>query len=215
MTMRKRAPTFCILSVIAAFAAQAGGTAFAGTYRWVDENGRVHYSDQMPASEKNRAYSVINPQGITVKSVEKTKTPEQLAEEQRRMAQAEEAARLAREHALHDRILLDTYPSDQHLIETRDRHIATIEGLIDVSQHKLSNLNEEQQKLTKSAAHLERQGNPVPDELRDDIKAVQTQTERELSFIRSQRAQQTQIREKFAADLARYKELKAAQQAQQ
>lgn len=210
--MRKRNLTFCIVSILAAVAAPAGGEAFAGTYRWVDENGRIHYSDQIPPNQTDRAYTVINPQGITVKSVEKAKTAEQLAEEQRLKALAEEEARRARARALQDRILLDTYSTEDDLIETRDRHIATLEGLIEVSQHKLSNLDEEEQKLTKVAANLERQGKAVPQELRGDIKAVQSQMAREHDFIRAQRAQQGEIREKFAADLARYRLLKAAAQ---
>src|SRR3569833_3461541 len=53
--------------------------ATAGTYRWMDEQGRVHFCDRMPPESADRAYSVINPHGITVKSIDKAKTPEQLA----------------------------------------------------------------------------------------------------------------------------------------
>src|SRR3569832_532916 len=115
-TKRLRAiSTLCALNV----------HATAGTYRWMDEQGRVHYSDRMPPESADRAYSVINPHGITVKSIDKTKP------------------------------------------QTRKQH----------------NKNKKQ---------------------RDQI-------ERENSFIRPQRAQQDEIRAKFAADVARYNQLRAAQ----
>lgn len=185
--------------------------ATAGTYRWVDEQGHVHYSDRMPPESVDRAYSVISPQGITVKNIDKAKTPEQLAEEREIQRQREEDQRQERERRLQDRILLDTYSTVDDLIDTRDRHIATLEGLIDVSQHKLSNLNTELDKITKMAANLERAGKPVSGELRDDINNLRGQIERENSFIRAQRAQQDEIRAKFAADVARYNQLRAAQ----
>ncbi|MEK7321540.1 MAG: DUF4124 domain-containing protein [Pseudomonadota bacterium] len=209
--MRKRLTTLFLLSSLAALAAQAGPAAPAGTYRWVDEQGRVHYSDQIPPNQSDRAYKIINPRGITIKNVDQAKTPEQFAEEQRLKDIKEEETRRTKDRAMQDRILLDTYTTEHDLIETRDRHLATLEGLIDVSQHKLSNLSQEEQKLTKVAARLERQGKPVPGELRGDIATVQSQIERERSFIRGQRAQQVDIRAKFAADLARYKDLKSAQ----
>ncbi len=211
MTMRKQLLTFCLLFGLTALAAQAGPASPASTYRWVDEQGRVHYGDQIPPNQADHAYKIINPRGITVKNVEQAKTPEQLAEEQRLKDLKEEETRRAKDRAMQDRILLDTYTTKHDLIETRDRHLATLEGLIEVAEHKLANLAQEDQKLTKVAARLERQGKSVPGELRGDIATVQSQIERERSFIRAQRAQQQEIRDKFAADLARYQELKSAQ----
>ena len=185
--------------------------AATGTYRWVDEQGRVHYGDHIPPESVDHAYSVMNPQGITVKSVDKAKTPEQIAEERQAQLQREEKQRQENERRLYDRILLDTYSTVDDLIDTRDRHIATLEGLINVAQHKLSNLNAELDKLTKTAANLERAGKPVSAELRKDIDNLRGQVERENSFIRGQREQQNELRAKFAADIARYNQLRAMQ----
>jgi uncharacterized protein YwqG len=184
----------------------------AKTFRWVDEKGQVHYSDSIPPQETDRAYSVINKEGITVNSVEQAKTKEQLEEDKRLQAQQAEQERLARERANHDRILLDTYTKVSDLEETRDRYIATIEGLIDVSEHKLASLNQDLDKLNKAAANLERSGKAMPEEMHEDIVNLQTQIERENNFILGQRAQQKELREKFAADIQRFQELKATQQ---
>lgn len=212
MVSNKRKRMILRLGACLALMGIVSTTAYAGTYRWVDERGRVHYGDHIPPESRNRAYSVINPQGITVKNIEQAKTPEQLAEERRLQLQREEEQRQVRERVLQDRILLDTYPTVGDLLETRDRHLATLEGLIEVSQHKLSNLNSEMDKITKTAANLERAGKRIPNELRDDIANLRGQMERENSFIRAQRNQQNEIREKFAADVARYKQLRAAAQ---
>ena len=177
----------------------------ANTFRWVDKDGHVHYSDQLPPNEVDRAYSVINKGGVTIDSVEKAKTKEQLAEEKRLKAQQEEQKN-------YDHILLDTYSKVSDLEDTRDRYIASIEGVIKVSQHKLANLNNELDKLNKTAADLERGGKTMSKEMRQDITNIQSQIDRENNFILGQRAQQGEIREKFAADIKRFQELKDSQQ---
>lgn len=186
--------------------------AHANTFRWVDENGRVHYSDQIPPSESKRAYTVLNKEGVTVNNIEKAKTKEEFAKEKRLKEQQEEQERIAREKQNHDHILLDTYTKVSDLEETRDRYIATLEGLIKVAQHKLTNLNSDLEKLNKTAANLEREGKVIPGVTRQDISNLQRQIDLQNKFILSQRAQQKEVKDKFAADIKRFKELKAMQQ---
>ena len=202
-----------LILVIAAMAAPCSITSVeAKTYRWTDENGQTHYSDHLPPQEVDRAYSIMNREGVTVNNVEKAKTKEQLEEEARLQQQQKEQERLAQERATYDHILLDTYPQVSDLEDTRDRYIATIEGLIKVAQHKLSNLTRDLEKFQQSAAKLERDGKPVGEVLSKDIANLQTQVEAENNFIKAQRAQQQDLREKFAADIKRFKELKGLQQ---
>ena len=186
--------------------------AHANTFRWVDENGRVHYSDQIPPSESNRAYTVINKEGVTVNNIEKAKTKEELAKEKSLKEQQEEQERIAHEKQNHDRILLDTYTKVSDLEETRDRYIATLEGLIKVAQYKLTNLNSDLDKQNNTAANLEREGKVMPEVMRQDISNLQRQIDLQNKFILSQRAQQKEVKDKFAADIKRFKELKAMQQ---
>ena len=178
--------------------------AHADTFRWVDDKGQVHYGDQIPPHDVGRAYSIINKEGVTVDRVQKAKTKEQLAEEKRLKEQ--QAAQQNYDH-----ILLDTYSTVSDLEETRDRYIATLEGLIQVAQHKLAGLNKDLDKLNKAAANLERDGKAMPKEMHHDIANLQTQIDRENNFILAQRTQQKEVREKFASDIKRFQELKAAQ----
>lgn len=186
--------------------------ANANTYRWVDENGQIQYSDHLPPQDVGRAYSILNKEGVTINSVEQAKTKEQLEEAARLQQRRDEQARLVRERATYDHILLDTYTKVSDLEETRDRYIATLEGSIKVAQHKLANLTRDLEKLGKTAANLEREGKRVPEDMSKDIATLRTQIEAENDFIRAQRTQQKEVGDKFAADIERYKELKAEQQ---
>lgn len=199
---------FVILAMAVSFVSPLSN---ANAYRWVDEKGQVHYSDNLPPQEVDKAYSIINKEGITINTIEKAKTKEQLAEEQRLRQEHVEQEQLANKRAAYDHILLDTYTRVSDLEETRDRYIVTLEGAIKVAQHKLINLNHDLDKLKRSSANLEREGKIVPEDMVRDIANLQSQIERENSFIRAQRSQQTEVKVKFSADIKRYQELKSAQ----
>src|SRR5271154_1614984 len=57
-------------------------------YSWVDEQGITHYGDQIPPEYAAQEHRVFNGQGIEVEHTEAQKTPDQLAEEDSRKADA-------------------------------------------------------------------------------------------------------------------------------
>ena len=50
-------------------------------YRWVDEQGVVHYGDSIPPQYAEKEHAVLNNQGVEVGHSDAQKTPEQLAAE--------------------------------------------------------------------------------------------------------------------------------------
>ena len=49
----------------------------AGVYKWTDDLGIVHYSDQMPPEAVNKGTMVFDKQGRPIKKIEAAPTPEQ------------------------------------------------------------------------------------------------------------------------------------------
>ena len=64
-------------------------SAQAGFYRWVDDDGTIHYSDSLPPQESQRKQDILNEHGRTVKSISAPKTLGELEEEER-LAKIEE-----------------------------------------------------------------------------------------------------------------------------
>ena len=52
-------------------------------YRWVDENGTVHYGDRVPPQYVQKESDILNSQGVQVGKLDAQKTPDQLAEDAR------------------------------------------------------------------------------------------------------------------------------------
>src|SRR5271169_937278 len=95
MAMRKR-PPYLIWIVLPALAwcgaahAQApGSTSHQGVaYRWVDEQGVVHYGDHVPPEYTGKDRTILNGRGVEVGHLDAQKSAEQIAADERARAAA-------------------------------------------------------------------------------------------------------------------------------
>ncbi len=206
MGERKRRACAFMLAIGLAGAA----TVHAGRlYKWVDENGKVHYGDHVPAKYARQERRVLNDRAIEVKRIEAAKTPEQIEAERREAARRAEEERRRAEQEAHDRMLLSTFSSVDDMVMARDGKIAAIDSLIRVTRSRIAKLEEKLDEYTRRAASMERAGKPVPRKLSDTIQEARRQIRRYREFIEAKRAEQERIRETFEADIARFRELKA------
>ncbi|MFK7888923.1 MAG: DUF4124 domain-containing protein [Gammaproteobacteria bacterium] len=184
-------------------------------YKWVDDDGVVHYGDSVPATDARRERSVLNEQGVQVDVLPRQKTRAELAAEAEaeRQVQAQvEREQRARER---DRILLDTYLSVEEIADLRDRRILALEAQIGVTRHYMNNLKGKWEELE---AEARRYNFPYSDDsdlpaLPDDIAQHLIHTERAMAehvqTVRTLREEQGNIRDEFQRDMDRFKELKA------
>jgi hypothetical protein len=195
-------PLLCLLGIVHSPA------ALAGMYKWVDENGEVHYSDRVPPEEVKQEREVLNEQGMTVKVYERAKTPEELAEAKRQRAIQEEEERKAAEQAKKDQVLMATYTNEEDMINTRDGKLDSIEGLIQLTERRIESMQKRLAELTDDAASYERSGKPVPQVLTRQIDNIRKQTAENKTFIITKQEEQQIIREQFDRDIARFHELR-------
>ena len=182
----------------------------AKLYKWVDENGQVRYGDHIPAQYATRSNETLNPEGVVVDSKAAAKTKEQLAEENRLRELAEQKARIDKERAYQDRILLDTFTNEDEMVMTRAGKIEAVEANIRVTNGRIEKLKQRLAETNRRAANLERSGRPVPAELTRQIKDAHNQIQQNLDYIENRKLEQQAIREKFEVDIKRFRELKAA-----
>lgn len=213
-----------LLYVLLAFALVATGSADAADktgktsgqtsqrlYKWVDEQGKVHYGDKVPPEYSKQERKILNEQGVQVKTLEAAKTPEQIAEEERLSAQRKEQERIAAEQVAHDRMLLATFTTEDDMVMTRDGKIAAIDGVLRVTRDRIEKLETGLSQLTREAADLERAGKPIPESLTNEILGSRGQIQRYMDYIAAKRREQEEIRAQFEADIRRFRELKSAQ----
>ena len=195
----------------------AQGATAEKLYKWVDDQGVVHYGDRVPARYAKKERKVLNEQAVTVDTLQRELTVEERAEVRR---QADEQKRREQEVARQrerDRILLTTYLSVDEIEMVRDRRVVTLDSQIKVNEHYLHNLRERLLALEEEARQYnypfseESDLPPLPDDLARDIIETAEQLAKREGDLERIREEQARIRVRFAQDIDRFKQLSGDQ----
>ena len=176
-------------------------------YKWVDENGQVHYSNQVPPEATKQERRVINEQGRTVKVYRAPKTEEEKAEEKRLAELEARKEKLLEQRRIHDRSLLATYSSREDMLLARDGKLSSIESLIQLTNSRITSMQERLLQLSDEAAEYERSGKPLPAPLQQQITNLREQLEKNKEFSADKQQEMQDIRQQFDADIKRFNEL--------
>lgn len=203
-----RSAHLSLVRSLVCWAIVAHGAAQAELYRWVDDEGNVHYSDRVPPEVSSKERRVYNEEGEYVDTLEAPKTPQQLEEE--RIQREQEAARRreAEQRRRYDRMLLGTFTDVQGLETARDERLAIIASALRILEDKHKELGQRQAALeARVQAITERGETPSPALIRQ-LRALEEQRQTIATQIQQKRHEQEQTEERFGADIKRFQELK-------
>ena len=200
LTVRRTASSLLALALLAAGAVQAG------MYRWVDSNGRVHYSDTLPPTYQKSGAAEMNKQGTVIKRTQS---------EAERRAEAERQAELARvraeqaKQAQLDRALTQTYTSEAEIDLARDRALEHHRLVIKSTQIRAEAVNATLAELRERIARIEKSGRKVGPGLVEQLNQAERENlELRRTMLNNEEAM-VRVREKYAADKLRFRELTA------
>lgn len=182
-------------------------------FRWVDDKGNVFYGDKIPPEYAKQGSEELSDQGVIIKTNAPPKTAAQRAEAAREAQVKAEKDRIIQEKYAHDRMLLNTFSTEDDLIMTRNGKVAALDAMINATKSRNESLKKSLDGLRATAAERERNGQPVTPKLHQDIDAMQGQIQANLNYIASKQREQEQLRSEFETDLQRFRELKTAQEA--
>ncbi len=177
-------------------------------YKWVDAEGHTHYTDSIPPDAVKRARSQLDEHGVTIKQVEAAKTPEQLRQEAEEERLRKEQERLAEKQRQEDRVLLRTFRSEDDILMARDGQVQSVDTYIRVTESNIKRLKTTLTEMQKSAAELELTGQPVSPRFLREIEAKREALKDAYQSIIMREEEKNHIRQAFARDLNRFRELK-------
>ncbi len=200
-----------LVFALAMFASLSGGAA--GTYKWVDEKGVVHYSDTLPPQYSNRANSQLNKRGITVKKTEAAQTGEQLkAAEAERERGAEEVRRNA-EEGKRNQLLLDTYVNESEIDLARDRALEGPDGRIKLASDRMKIVTRKEEELqARLKANEERGAKPPSEAVLQNLETLKSERKRLENMIGQAEREKTEIAARFESDKLRFRDIKAGRE---
>ena len=206
MRLKNVAWILCAVTLLASPGFAAGATNGRTLYKWVDEQGVIHYGDHIPPEYAGQEQHVMNSQGIEINRLEAQKSPEALAAEELKRAEAEQSKN-------RDRNLLNTYASVQEIERLRDQRVTLLTDQIKVTSQFLEVLNGKLKKLRVSSMHFKPYnsdpGAPaMPDQIAEDLVRVGNDIRTQEQNLREKRSEETIMSKQFDSDIARFKELK-------
>jgi hypothetical protein len=195
-----------LVLALAAFVPYASADNKPIAFRWVDEQGVVHYGDSIPPQYAEKAHQMLNKQGVVVGHTDAQKTAEELAAEAR-----EQTETLKQQQ--HDTFLVTTYTSVKDIEALRDQRLDQLQGQRVAAGQYVDNLQSRLFTLQGRAKHF-RPYNIRPDALRmpDDLAEDLVRTLNELRLqsnallAKSQEVSATKAQ--FEGDIERYRQLR-------
>ena len=204
---RWRVLAWLIAACLAAGAAAAPPKQTSGktTYRWVDDQGVVHYGDQIPAQYAGKDREVMNPQGIPVQHFDGQKSPDQLATEAR-----DRAAEIKQKQ--HDSFLVTTYTSVKDIEALRDARLDQLHTQRNAAQQYIESLRARIGALQSRAQGFRpyaagSAARRMPDDLAEDLVHTVNEMRTQTSALASSEEEESKLRAQFQADIERYREL--------
>jgi hypothetical protein len=195
--------------------APASQSVAAALYKWIDENGAVHYSSSLPPEQNKRGHQQLNSQGMVLTTTEPAKTPEELAEEmeKQRMLEEQQAEQARQKHIQDgkDRVLLLTFSSEAELEHARDNRIEVIDSVIRLIENSIETTQAKLEQLKSSAALIyTSKGKDIPGGMAQKIEHAERKIANRTLQLEAKAAEREKIREKYELDLERYRLLKSA-----
>jgi hypothetical protein len=213
LNARRYIALFALTALALPFAGYAQKADSPKLYRWVDDQGVVHYGDRIPPQYANRDRNVLNNQGVRVGFEEGEVTPEERAAMAARQVAAEAEAAAKADVARRDRVLLTTYLSVSDIEDLRNRRLELLESQIKVTELYLTNLRKRLVTLQAEASNYKpysaREGAPqVPANLALDISRTAASINLYEQTLSRTRTDQATLKSTFDNDIERFRELK-------
>lgn len=205
------------------------GSAHAEVYKWVDENGEVHYSETLPPDFQDKKADVLNSEGVTQQKdlslvppppppppppgAKKT-GPVELPRDSSGQKRATPLYTPEQVKQQQEALVLLRYDSEQEILDAMEVEIKQLgydEALVTGSR---SSLMDAYRGNIREAADRQRAGLPVEPELIAGIDSLKQKLAANWATLATFKVREGDIRNKFNGELATYRRVSAEAAAQ-
>ena len=183
----------------------------AKMYKWVDENGQMHFGDKIPTEYIAKEHYELNEQGVVIKHKDAAKTPKQKAEARRLESERKKAALVEKRKRQRDRVLLDTYTTERDLIVARDSRLDAVDSQIQLAVSIIKDSNNKIESMEKQVAQIKTSNREVPPDLYNRIDNEKQQVSVQSKVMGNHKKRRDEISIQFNDYVERFKVLKAEQ----
>ena len=194
----------------------AADASAAEVYRWVDENGEVHYSESLPPNFQDQGHDVLNERGIVLDEDQSlTPTPpEEVPEEEQLQELPRDSSGLQRPKALYseaelqrrmDNFLMLRYGSEEEITDAMNVEIKQLDYDRRLLTTTRESIEEAYRGQISQAANQQRAGQQVAEKAAIEITRLQARLAENSRTLDSMEIREVDIRAEFGKQLERYR----------
>ena len=209
-------PRLHITFVLFAGVFLAANASAAEVFRWVDENGDVHYSESLPPNFQDQGHDVLNERGIVLDEDQSlTPTPpEEVPEEDQLQDIPRDSYGLKRPKALYseaelqrrmDNFLMLRYDSEQEITDAMNVEIKQLDYDRRLLTTTGESIEEAYRGQIRQAANQQRAGQQVAEQAAIEINRLQARLAENNRTLDSMEIREVDIRAEFGKQLERYR----------
>lgn len=170
-------------------------------YKWLDENGEVHYGHNLPPEMVRVEHQRLSSQGVVLEHIEDASVPNMILETE--LTQNQLAARVQK------RLLLATYRSVDDISIVRDRSLTMLGKEREVVQRQIAQLREHLADAEGMQRQVSDQKGLVYSTLHDTVQSLRESLSRQRTRLSDVSNKQQSVREQYLVEVQRYNEAQA------
>jgi len=164
----------------------------------------VHYGDKVPPKDSKQGRESINKQGTVTKVIPRELSGAELDQALARRAAEKAAEEAHQQRIVYDRYLLQSFASVADLQAAREERLTALDGRLQLAQNAVAETEKVLADLRARTA-----GKAADAALKTQIESYEGSLIDNLQAVRKLRDERTATAAKFAADIERFKGLRA------
>ena len=159
--------------LLPAFLVLASPNVSAGKlYKWIDKDGKVRYSDQVPGEAVKRGRKELSGQGTVVDEQGRALTPEEKAERDRKIAAEKNKAKQDESRIVAYKDILKLYSDMQFLDNAYKVRFEALDTAISLSEDRIKSMTEDRENILQRVLIIEKSNPRVPQKFYDRIEKL-------------------------------------------
>ena len=183
-------------------------SAQAKLYKWVDKKGKTHYGDTIPPEYAEQGNTQLDKRGQVVKKTDAALTPAQIKERDDAEARAKQEKIDQLETQRRDKALLATYTELKEIDSSLQRNLGAVDVQVQTNELRVKSAQGRLDGLKKQEAGFVQRKKPVPPDVANAIKSTAGEIAQIRASIAKLEQEKAAMRLRYAADKARFRELK-------
>ncbi len=183
------------------------GTAQAGLYKWVDQNGKVQYSDS-PPQQPHKSVAELSKDGVVLRQTQ-VLTPEQQKAKDEADAKKRAEELKVQEQQRRDRALLNSFTDPKEIDLIRDRNIDQVLATIASYESRRKTTEKRMASLDRSTSEQLKKTGKVPADMLNDSANTRNELQQIDKQIAERKLEIEQIKQRAEEDKKRLVELRS------